>query len=98
MAKSITRILVKHGFTVDKESSQYFIHQYTPEGEDWGFYLEHLKDIVDYSENFDPGEEFAMWVEAKMNGFHGVPEHANLWEDQQWKREILNKVADEVTK
>lgn len=37
MAKSITRILLKHGFTVDKEDSQYFIHQYTPEGEDWGF-------------------------------------------------------------
>lgn len=31
MAKSITRILLKHGFTVDKEDSQYFIHQYTPE-------------------------------------------------------------------
>lgn len=96
MAKSITRILLKHGFTVDKEDSQYFIHQYTPEGEDWGFYLEHLKDIVDYSENFDPGEEFAMWVDAKRNGIHGVPEYDDLWEDQQWKKAKLEAVANEV--
>lgn len=96
MAKSITRILNKHGFTVDKEDSQYFIHQYTPEGEDWGFYLEHLKDIVDYSENFDPGEEFAMWVDAKRNGCGGVPEYADLWEDQQWKKAKLEAVANEV--
>jgi hypothetical protein len=96
MAKSIRKILEKHGFDITKESSQYFIHQYTPEGEDWGFYVDRLKDVVTYSENFDPGEEFAMWVEAKRSGFRGVPGYAELWKDQLWKEEILNKVAAEI--
>lgn len=92
--KRIIKVLEKNGFDVTKESGQWFIHQYTPAGEDWGFYLENLDDLVDYAENFDPDDEFEMWVEAKKNGTSGVPSYSELFEDQLWKQNILKEVAD----
>lgn len=91
----IKTILMENGFEVTKESDGYAIHQYTPEGEDWWLYFDKLGDIVSYAENFDPEEEFEMWVEAKHNGVSGVPAIPELWQDQLWKRDILNKVAME---
>ena len=98
MTKNIKKILEKNGFDVTKSDEQYFIHQYTPEGEDWGFYIDNLVDIIDYAENFDVEDEFEMWVDAKRNGISGVPSISDLWQDQLWKQELLNKVADEITK
>lgn len=94
--KKIIKILESNGFDVTRESDeqQWFIHQYTPAGEDWGFYLENLDDLVDYAENFDPDDEFEMWVEAKKNGTRGVPSYSELFEDQLWKQNILKEVAD----
>ena len=88
-----TRDLVKYGFNVRKTSDGYELQHYTPEGEDWNIYLNHLKDIKEYAENFDPEEEFSMWFEAKQNGVEGVPGVARLWQDQLWKEELLNKIA-----
>lgn len=89
-------ILENNGFLVTDEGNGYFIEQYTPAGEDWGFYLDNLADIKKYAENFDENEEFEMWVEAKKNGVAGVPDYSDLWQDQLWKKEILNTVANEI--
>lgn len=98
MTKNIKKILEKNGFDVTKSDGRFFIHQYTPTGEDWGFYIDNLSDIDDYAYNFDPEDEFEMWVEAKHNGARGVPSVSELWQDQLWKQELLNKVADKITK
>lgn len=87
------RILERYGFDISKDECGYFIHQYTPAGEDWGFYVEKLKEVIDYAETFSPDEEFLMWLEAKKSGVSGVPSSDELWKDQLWKQEILEKVS-----
>lgn len=92
----IKQLLEDNDFDVTKEDNRYFIHQYTPAGEDWGFYLDNLEDLKDYAENFDVDEEFEMWVEAKKNGVSGVPSYRELLDDQQWKQDILTKIAQQI--
>lgn len=91
--KITTKRLENFGFTVEKTKNGYEISQYTPKGEDWCLYFDKLEDIIQYAEDFDEGEEFAMWVDAKRSGFRGVPGYKELWQDQLWKKEILCKVA-----
>ena len=98
MTKNIKKILEKNNFNVNVIDGGFEISQYTPAGEDWFLTFNKLEDIVDYAENFDAEEEFTMWVKAKQNGVRGVPSVPELWKDQLWKQEILNKVADEITK
>ena len=98
MSKNIRKILENNGFNVDVIDGGFEISQYTPAGEDWLLTFNKLEDIVDYAENFDPEEEFTMWIEAKQNGVRGVPSVPELWKDQLWKQELMNKVADEITK
>lgn len=88
--KTIIKILEDNGFCVNKEDNQYFISQYTPAGEDWGFYLEDLHDLPKYAEKFE------MWVEAKQNGVRCVPSYSDLLKDQQWKQQTLRKVAESI--
>ena len=98
MTKNIAEILEKNGFDVNVIDDGYEVSQYTDAGEDWRMTFTNLEDIVDYAENFDPDEEFTMWIGAKQNGVEGVPSVPELWKDQLWKQELLNKVADEITK
>ena len=77
-------------------SGGYYISRYTPEGEDWGFELDKLEDIESFIENFDPEEEFEMWIEAKHSGVSGVPSPMPLWKDQQWKENILDEVLQQI--
>lgn len=92
----IRKILENNGFKISKDNSGYNLQQYTPEGEDWNIYLDKLKDIQKYAEDFDPEEEFKMWIEAKYNGITGVPGIAELWQDQLWKQEKLNLIASNI--
>lgn len=94
--KNIKNFLENNGFEISIENDGYNLHQYTPAGEDWNIYLNKLKDIKEYAENFDPEEEFEMWIEAKHNGVAGVPGVSELWQDQLWKQETLNKIVGEL--
>lgn len=97
MYKAIRKsILENFGFTITQEYKGYNLQQYTPEGEDWNIYLERLKDIKEYAETFSPEDEFTMWFEAKQHGVRGVPDIAALWQDQLWKQELLNKIANKI--
>ena len=58
------------------------------------------KFLVDHTKQqlaavINPEEEFEFWVKADCAG---KPSVAELWQDQLWKQELLNKVADEITK
>lgn len=94
--KSIRKILENNGFAITKTKDGYELQQYTPAGEDWLIYLSKLKDLKEYAENFDPEDDFEMWIEAKRNGVAGVPEASELWRDQLWKQEKLNKIVGEL--
>lgn len=94
----IIKILEKNGFSVSKEENiGWEIGQYTPAGEDWCFYVDELSDIKEYSDNFDPEDEFTMWAQARMyNWVRGIPDIPTLWKDQMWKQAILKKVAGKI--
>lgn len=93
--KNIKEILENKGFSVTDEGNNFFVSQYTPAGEDWGFYLDNLEDIKSYAENFDPDEEFSFWMEARGR-VRGVPSPHDLWEDQCWKQDLFNKILNEL--
>lgn len=92
----IKSILEDNGFCVTKNGDgccQYEISQYTPEGEDWVFYLENLEEVTEYAEDFDINNEFRILFNS---GLRGVPEPLELLKDQEWKKELLMKVKNEV--
>ena len=93
---NIRRTLEKYGFNVNKEGDGWDISQFTPAGEDWHIFLVHLTEIESYIEGFDPEEEFCNWVEARRSGMAGVPSPSELWKDQEWKQNLLNKIMEEV--
>ena len=93
---NIRRALEKNGFTVEKQSDGWDISQFTPAGEDWHIFLDKLVDFESYVEGFDAEEEFCNWVEARRAGVAGVPSPSELWKDQEWKVETLNKVLEDI--
>lgn len=93
---NLKRILENNGFNVKKIDRKYWeISQYTPAGEDWCYEIYKLNDFLEFAKNYDPEEDFAHWMEARCNGYNGVPKPSELWQDQLWKQEILNKVIEE---
>lgn len=82
----------KYGFTIRRDKHGFELSQYTPAGEDWNLYFSKLQDLKEYAQNFDPEEEFTMWIEAKKNGVSGVPGPAELWQDQLWKQNLLLEI------
>lgn len=93
---TIEQIFEYYDFSINDTGNEFELSQYTPAGEDWYIVLNKLEDIIEYAEDFDPEEEFTMWIEAKQNGAREVPNVPDLWEDQLWKQKLLNKVAEEV--
>ena len=93
---SIKKVLEDNGFTVKNDDGNcWTIQQYTPAGEDWELSFYDLKDIIEYAENYDPEDDFTMWIEARKRD-KTVPGPAELWQDQLWKQETLNKVLEEL--
>ena len=94
---NVRKALEKNGFNVKKTKGVWNISQFTPAGEDWEYDVEDLNDIVQIIEGFDPEEEFCMWVEARRSGnVMGIPSPSELWKDQEWKKETLNKVLEDI--
>lgn len=94
--KKIIKVLKKNGFNVGFGVNCIEIQQYTPAGEDWWLSFLSVEDIKSYCENYNPEEDFNMWVEAKQQGTTGIPSIPELWEDQLWKQKLLNKILEEV--
>lgn len=89
---TIEEIMEYNNFDINDTGGRFELSQYTPAGQDWFICLNNLEDIVDYAEDFDPEEEFKIWVGANR----GEPDIPTLWKDQLWKQELLNKIAEEV--
>lgn len=96
MEKKLLRIFEKLGFEVDEDDCGFDIQQYTPEGEDWNLHFDKWEDVLEYE--FDPEEEFTMWVEAKRSGTRGVPCMSDLWKDQLWKQKTIEKLKTGLEK
>lgn len=93
--RKIKRVLEEKGFAVKNDGDTWFISRYTPAGEDWGLYFGELEEIIDYAEDYDPEDDFNMWIEARKRD-KTVPAPAELWQDQLWKQEILNEIVEEI--
>lgn len=94
--KNLAYIIEQHGFDIVYQEDTVWISRYTPAGEDWNLYFDKLEDIIEYSENYDPEEDFAMWIEARKRD-NTVPGPTELWKDQLWKQETLKDIAKEWT-
>lgn len=94
---NIKKVLEKNGFTVKYYANGKYwdISQYTPAGEDWHYEVENLEDMKQIAENYDPEDDFNMWIEARQRD-KTVPPPAELWQDQLWKQETLNKVLEDL--
>lgn len=95
------------GWTVyrDSEESQYWeFEKHSPAGEDFIFSvsaktLTELKgELQYYYETFDREDHVYELLEAKRNGFRGVPDLDTLVEDSQAIEDMLEELAIEVTK
>lgn len=89
----------------DSEESQYWeFEKYSPAGEDFIFSVsaktlaELKEELQSYYENFDREDHVFGLLEAKRNGFRGVPDLDTLVEDSQAIEDMLEELAVEVTK
>lgn len=84
---------------VDSDGFGIEFSQYSPAGEDFGFFAcgetvdEIVKDIRCYAEDFDIEEHVKMWLDAKVNGTGGVPGLVELVSDASFIQKALNELA-----
>lgn len=89
----------------DEEQSKYWeFEKSSPAGEDFYFtvYAKNLAEFKAelqwYYENFDREDHVFGLLEAKRNGFRGVPDLDTLVQDSQDIEDMLEELAMEVTK
>lgn len=92
----IQKALEDNGFKVRKYKGYYEVQQHTPAGEDWLYEVHSLKDMIEIMEEYDPEEDFGVWMEARYHGNRDIPSPSELWKDQLWKQELFKKVLQEV--
>lgn len=99
-------------FTVEEEENKelsLYMQGDNPEGEDWCITLtiknpktkreliESLySEVFDYYEAFDVEEETCLMLEAKRNGFRGVPGIVDLVHNEEYKKDTLEKFSDKL--
>lgn len=93
--KQLNELLESHGFNVEKTKDGWDLQQYTPAGEDWNLHFVDKEDMKQYCENYDPEDDFCMWIEARKRD-KTVPGPMELWKDQLWKQELLNQIGSEI--
>lgn len=86
-------------WTVHKDEHGWELEKYSPAGEDFLFYIpigtEAIPSFVyDYAQNFDKDEHVRMLLNAKDNGFAGVPSARELVDDADAIAEMLMELAD----
>lgn len=89
----------------DDESSKYWeFEKFSPAGEDFCFtvYAKNLAELKaelqSYYDYFDREDHVYELLEAKRNGFRGVPDLDTLVQDSQDIEDMLEELAMEVTK
>ena len=87
-------------WSITNEGDSIYISQYSPAGEDFGFYIDSDgdlgKQIMQYAYDFDIDEHIEMWLDAKRSGTSGVPSVRELVEDAKDISKMLDELADAV--
>lgn len=99
-------------FTVEEEENKelsLYMQGDNPEGEDWctEFTIKNPKtkrelletlyeEVFKYYEAFDIEEEVYLMLEAKRNGFQGVPGVVDLVHNEEYKKNALEKFSDKL--
>lgn len=105
--EKVVRVAENLGWCVyrDTEDSQYWeFEKSSPAGEDFCFSitvktLPELKaELQSYYKDFDREDHVFGLLEAKRNGFRGVPDLDTLVQDSQDIEDMLEELAVEVTK
>ena len=92
------------GWYVSVESNYFEFEKYSSAGEDFIFSiiatsLKQLQEnLKEFYETFDREDHVFKLLEAKRNGFRGVPDLDTLVQDSQDIEDMLEKLAMEVTK
>ena len=88
-----------NGWDVHEDGDELRIHQYSPAGEDFSFYISNAynpDEVDDYFFDFDPEEHCMMWLEAKKNGVRGVPGLFVLVDDARAILSMLDKLTHDL--
>lgn len=86
----------KLGWDVTDEGNGFYISQYSPAGEDFGFSIEgkNPKDeIIDYYQDFDVDEHVTMLIMARESGIRGIPTVRELVHDAEKIESMLEDLA-----
>lgn len=86
----------------EDESGGVELEKHSPAGEDFLFYAcdkENLaEEAREYADGFDAEEHVRGLLNAKVDGFAGVPDIKTLVEDADDIQEMLNELADALEK
>ena len=86
----------EHEWNVSVDEDGYVdLRQYSPAGEDFGFTVEaedFVENVRDYVIGFDIDEHVMLLMEAKKNGFAGVPSLRDLLDDAEAIDNMLNNL------
>lgn len=102
--KELEELIENQGWEIYVDDNTWELRQYSPAGEDYFFSINHngevetaVSEIIDYCANgFDQEEHIKELLEAKTNGFQGVPEVSVLVEDAQDIQDMLDDLCDLV--
>lgn len=91
LSKKLIEKIKKAGFSVEENKSDYYFSQYSPEGQDFGFYIDKtdtLKDftnaVYNYYEDYDCSEEAYIWLDDTGHGKNGAPyDMKDVYEDME---------------
>lgn len=89
----IKQVCEKYDWDVEVEGDGLYISQYTPAGEDFGFYVDlknSVQDIKNYAEDFDVDEHVKMWILESNSGAPGI---RALLEDAEWIDDKLQELS-----
>ncbi len=96
MTKKIAKTIERLGWAITEEGDGFYLSQYSPAGEDFGFSVRkgrEIEDIREFYNAFDIDEHVEMWIAAKSSGVSGVPCASVLVHDAEEIESMLEELA-----
>ena len=97
--KQFIKIAVDLGWTVQKDPDTIELGQYTTYGQDFWFSVnrneDYVKQVYEYYDSFDPGQEALLWVGDDGHGKNGAPYHLkDIIKDMEEVEYMIEKLYD----
>jgi hypothetical protein len=76
------------------------LQKHSPAGEDFSFCVDKenfVENVEEYAKHFDIDEHIEMWIEARKNGFRGVPSTRELVNDAEAIAMMIKGLAIALT-